>query len=67
MANTNIMIQKITFDTSDPQVTEVTVEIKHDDPGILLKNVYKKTFPARISVIELLQNHMFGEDSYLFW
>jgi hypothetical protein len=67
MANVQVEIQKLTFDVSDQQVTKVTVDIKHNDGGILFKNRYEKTFPARISVLDILQNHLHGKDSYLTW
>jgi hypothetical protein len=67
MANIQVEIQMVTFDISDPEVTKVVVVIKHNDTGILLKNKYEKTFPARIPMVDLLQNHMFGENSYLYW
>ena len=63
MANVQVEIQKLTFDVSDPQVTKVTVDIKHNDDGIFLKNRYEKTFAARLSVTDILQNHF----DYLTW
>ena len=68
MANTHVEIQKVIFDISNPEVTVVSVEIKHDEPGnIFLKNRYEKTFPASIPMVDLLKKHMFGENSYLLW
>lgn len=67
MANVQVEIQKLTFDVSDPQLTKVTVDIKHNDDGILLKNRYEKSFPARLSVIDIVQNHLHGENGYLTW
>lgn len=64
MANIQTEIQKITFDISDAEITTVTVEIKHNDDGVLLKNVYSKTFPARISILDLVKNYIPG---YLLW
>ena len=46
---------KVTFDISDPQITEVTVERRcGGDCPIGLKNVVKKTFPARYSMVDLM-------------
>lgn len=48
--------QRVTFDVSDPQITVVTVErtIEGDCP-IGLKARVTKTFPARHSILEILQ------------
>jgi hypothetical protein len=56
MANTNVEIQKIIFDTSNPEITKVTVEIEHDSPSdLFMKCRYEKSFPASIPVVDLLQ------------
>ena len=68
MSNVQIEIQRIIFDTSDPEITTVTIEIDHNDQGILLKRQYTKSFSGSIPVVELLQHHMFsGENHYLLW
>jgi len=67
MANTNVEIQNVSFDISDPQITKVRIEIKHDDPGILLRNIYEKTFPARTPIVDLVKLIFGGEDDYLLW
>lgn len=70
MANCNTLVQKVTFDLSDEQVTKVRVEIDFwgDCPHIM-KRVYEKTFPARLSAVDILTMPR-GEGGfldYLFW
>lgn len=68
MSNTVVDIQKIIFDVSDEQLTKVTVEIKHNEPeNIALRRKYEKTYPARITVEELITKYIFNEDHYLLW
>ncbi len=74
MANIQVEIQRIIFDTSDPDMTEITIEIKHDDPGnILMKSRYSRRFPARIPAVSFLTpgspDFIFGNsmNSYLLW
>ena len=65
MGQCNTKINRITFDTSDEQITEVTVEQEFwGDCPIGLKGVYKKTFPARIPVVDLIDEVVKG---YLLW
>jgi hypothetical protein len=67
MADCNTYIQKITFDVSDPQITQVRVEIDFDgDCGILVKRVYEKSFPARYPAVEIMTMEG-GVKDYLLW
>lgn len=65
MANANSEIQTITFDISDNQVTKVTILTKlSGDYPIGMKQVYEKTFPARVSCMEILRTEI---SDYLTW
>ena len=65
MANAQVEIQKISFNVSDPQITHVRVEVKlSGDYPIGMKRVYEKSFPARMSTIDILQNEF---KDYLLW
>ena len=65
MGNTAVSIQKITFDVSDEQMTTVTVEAKWEGEYLAgTKSRYEKSFPARFSALELLQNEV---PKYLEW
>lgn len=67
MADCNTYIQKLIFDTSDPQITQVRVEIKFDgDCPVQIKSVYEKTFPARIPAVEIMTMDG-GVKDYLSW
>ncbi len=67
MANCNTYIQKMIFDVSDPQITQVRIEIGFDgDCGILVKRVYEKSFPARYSAVEIMTMDG-GVKDYLLW
>ncbi len=61
------MIRRVEFDVTDTQVTTVTVEIDFaGDCPIQLKRVYRKVFPARHSMVDLLTMPG-GVTSYLEW
>lgn len=65
MANASSEIQRIIFDVSDPQITKVRIETKlSGDCPVGMKSVYEKTFPARMSVIDILQEEV---KDYLLW
>ena len=65
MAKAEVATQKIIFDISDEQITKVRVEVKlFGDIPFGMKSVYEKTFPARISVLEIMQNEF---KNYLEW
>lgn len=67
MADCNTAIQKVIFDFTDPQITQVRVEITFDgDCGVLVKPAYEKSFPARIPAIEIMQMQG-GVPDYLLW
>lgn len=67
MANCETTIKKVTFDVSDEQITVVTVEIDFaGDCPIQLKRRYQKTFPARHTMVDILQMPG-GVVNYLEW
>lgn len=65
MGKCTTTIQKIIFDVSDPQITQVRIEIDFEgDCPIGIYRVYEKSFPARRSVLELLEKEV---PHYLEW
>lgn len=65
MVNAQSEIQRIIIDVSDPQITKVKIETKlSGDYPIGMKSVYEKSFPARMSAVDILQNEV---KDYLFW
>lgn len=65
MANAQSEIQKIIIDVSDSQITNVKIETKlSGDIPFGMKSVYEKSFPARMSAIDILQNEV---KDYLRW
>ncbi len=67
MADCETAIQRITFDISDPQITNVRIEITFSgDCPHVLKRIYKKSFPARFPIAEIATMEG-GITDYLEW
>jgi hypothetical protein len=67
MGTCHTKVIKISFDFSDDQITEMTVEQDFwGDCPHTLQRVYKKSFSARLSVIDLIQSEM-PSQKYLLW
>lgn len=67
MGKCTTKIESILFDFTDDQITEVT--IKQDfwgDCPLGVKRVYKKIFPARMSIVDILEDKD-GIKNYLLW
>jgi len=72
MANAQVEIQKVIFDVSDPQITQARVEVElSGDYPIGMKRVYEKSFPARLSILDLVnpesKHCIFTGLGYLSW
>jgi len=70
MANCETALQRISFDFTDPQITKVRVEIDFwGDCPIQIKRVYEKSFPARLSAVDILTmpRDEGGIIDYLLW
>lgn len=67
MADCITAIQRISFDFTDAQMTQVRVEIDfHGDCPVQMKRVYEKIFPARIPATDILTMDG-GVVDYLLW
>jgi hypothetical protein len=67
MGKCSTKINKITFDFTDEQITEVTVEGDFwGDCPMQMKRLYKKSFPARMSAIDII-NAKDGVQNYIMW
>jgi hypothetical protein len=66
MSDCILEFQTITFDISDPDITKVTVIVKQvgGDCGTLIKSRYENKFPARLSMIDIIQQEL---PKYLEW
>lgn len=60
MGKAGFNYKTVKFDFTDPQITEVTVEIEWwgDYPIAAVKNIYKKSFPARIPAIDIFKKEI---------
>lgn len=68
MGTCNTKIVKVEFDFSDDQITTVTViQDFWGDCPVQLKRVYTKSFPARLSAVEILTDFKEGVPNYLLW
>ena len=67
MADCTTTIKRMSFDFTDPEITQVRVEIDFaGDCPVNIKRVYEKSFPARYSAIDLLTMED-GVHGYLLW
>ena len=68
MANTRIAYQEVRIDVRDPELTQVYVFIENlSNDGVLgVQGWHHKTFPARMSMIEILQAWADGDDPLLW-
>lgn len=65
MGDCTTAIQKIIFDISDDQITRVKIEITFSgDCPHVLKRVYEKSFPARMTMADILKTEV---PHYLLW
>lgn len=69
MANTEIAVQEIRINCRDEQVTEVYVFIENlsNDGLIGVQGWHHKTFPARMSLMAILQAWADGKEEPLMW
>lgn len=69
MANTKIAYEEIRFDVRDEQMTQCYVLIKNlSNDGMLgVQGWHHKTFPARMSVLDIVQAWNAGEEEPLLW
>lgn len=69
MANTQIAYEEVRFDVRDPELTQVFVLIKNlsndDFPGV--QGWHHKTFPARMSILDIMQAWGLGKEDPLNW
>lgn len=69
MANTEIAYQEIRIDVRDPELTQVYVMIDNlsNDGMIGVQGWHHKTFPARMSVLDIIQAWSDGKEDPLMW
>ena len=68
MANTEIAYQEMRFDVRDPELTQVYIMIDNlsNDGLIGVQGWHHKTFPARMSVIDIMKAWQDGDDPLLW-
>ncbi len=64
MGKCQVEIQSIKFDISDKDITHVEVIVKWFGDCPLAPGIYKKSFPSRITVLELMEKEV---PNYLDW
>ena len=69
MANTEIAYEEIRFDVRDAQMTECYVLIKNlSCDGLLgVQGWHHKTFPSRMSVLDIITAWHAGKETPLMW
>jgi hypothetical protein len=68
MANTVISYDEIRFDVRDEQITNVYVAVRNvSQDGFPVGGWYHKAFPARMSMIEILQAWADGKEDPVMW
>ena len=68
MANTQIEYQELRIDVRDPEVTHVYVLIANlSRDGFPIGGWYHKAFPARMSMLDIMQAWARGEENPIMW
>lgn len=68
MANTEIAYQEIRMDVRDPEITHVYVAVENiSRDGFPVGGWYYKAFPARMSVLAIMQAWANGEEDPVMW
>ncbi len=68
MANTQISYDEIRIDVRDPELTHVYVAVTNQsNDGFPVGGWYHKVFPARMSVLDIIQAWANGDEDPIMW
>jgi len=68
MADTKISYDEIRIDVRDPEITKVYVFVTNiSEDGFPVGGWYHKTFPARMSMLDIIQAWATGKEEPIMW